>query len=281
MDMTNEYIKISLTALLFSLVACTNEVKTADDACARSNKYCEFITEKARCNIEYDTLITNYYKSQEDASNKHYYETLVATDNYLTCSGFEVLREVKLEKVMLRKKINDNVKVIQSKIISQTKQTDDQHILYWRWANLGEEYSQNKLLKMDDNNRVTAPYTLYMLAQYYAKYNQGKALRILNRILPLIPKDNHKVLKSPVSTSVSIENLHINTLRDIAAIHYRIKNYDSAYVYTHILTRFNDTGVNIDLIKSKINSNKTISKLDALSLAKFQRLQNGTDTHPK
>jgi len=278
-----------------------DDIKTAQDACNKSSEYCELVIEDVKCSTHSDGFVTNYYLAKEQNKNKGYFQAIKYSDNYITCSTANMLKTQQLIETKFKDlsyahsekrlssraielaQLNDdlsnsrnninNVKRIKASILNVTQDTNDQDFLLWRWANLNEVGSRDKLVLLDKANSVTNAHALYFLSQHYARNDSNKSLTTLKKLLLHIPKEEY-MKETPISSSNS-KSLHLMAIRDIAAIYYRRKEYSLAYVFTHLLFRMNDTSANVSMPRSKLSDDISVTKLKAQSLAIYNNLANG------
>ncbi len=252
-----------------SLTGCFSDEKSIYGICEDHSAICTDIETKGWCKEERSSLIRNRYlqlTKPEDELNL--YHSLVNWRKFSKC--IETASNIKRRKLEDRDPTKaasfvNSVKEIE-KLEQLTQASTLPQLLYYHWAQSGDEVKIDRLLTLDKQDKLQTTELQMMIASYYRKIDRKKAATAHYKALAYLTKDDLDTLDHSVFASLSTyyyqaKKLKLSYIWAQVAVKYGLK----ANLYSSLTGELQRKGVSLDELDKKADQ-----LFDSIQILNFQ-----------
>jgi len=261
----NTKISTIITGLLtLSLSGCFTDETTIYGICENHSQICSDIETKGWCKNERAQLIRNrlrQLKAPDDQLNL--YKSLINWKKFSYC--IEAASNIK------RKSIEDRDPTKAASFINSVREIEKlelltvnsqlPQLLYYHWAHTGNKAKINKLIRLDQQNKLNTTELQLMMSSYYSKISKKKAAKAQYNALELL-------------TQPDLETIDHTIFASISTYHYQTKDLELSYVWAQVAVKF---GLKANLYSSLTSELKRkgakLAELDQKADAIFHSIQ--------
>lgn len=253
----------------FLLSGC-NKTVTISELCDDNPKVCLTFTADTWCKVERKNLLVHYDLFNKFNTDDERYQVLLTLEKYESCMAIAAqIEHVKLkEKQENRIKNKDNAKKEIAKLVNESKQSTDPHMLYYRWSRFAESKAINQLLTLEGSNELETPELQLIFATYYTKRNPRKTLAYLFHALELYqPEDT-------INTEIFVS---------LSTLFTEKKEYKQTYIWLKILRLLEPKSESIteqNLANFAQQYQLNTALLNKVAKATLKKIQEGTFQAP-
>lgn len=254
------------------LAGCFSDKHSIYSICEDNPQICSDIETKGWCKKERSTLIRNRHRqlvAPDDEENL--YTSLKNWKTFSKC--IEAASNIKRKNIEDRdptkaasfvNSIREIEKLEQLTINSQLPQ-----LLYYHWAQNGDEKKINRLINLDKNKKLETTEMQVMMASYYGKFDQDKAASALYKALSLL-------------TDTDLQQLDHSIFASLSTYFYQTKNLRLSYIWAQVAVRY---GLKVNLYSSLTGEIKrqgeSLPQLDKQAENVYQSIQSLQFKPPK
>ncbi len=230
-------ISAAIAAIVVTLSGCEKRPITVREACEAYPNICADLNQDNWCNAERRQLILTRYANETDETPSHQYYLLKDLQDYSQCIELASSIEHRKLKAKQSHRIEAYINSLNNieKLAKQTKDSEHPLLMYWHWANRGNNDALERLLELEGQPIMQTPELQFALATYYAKEDSSKMLAFLFRALRLYTPEQRFNVEIPES----LVTYYLNQQRT-----------DEAYIWALVAIQFNSEVLQADQLNN-------------------------------
>lgn len=253
--------------LAISLTGCFSDETSLSSICENHPHVCNDIKTKGWCKTErFDIIQSRYRQITTPNDQENLYNSLIKWKKFSSC--IEAASNIK------RKSIDDrdptkaasfvnSVREIE-KLEQQTVNSQFPQLLYYHWAQSGHDANIDKLIKLDQQNKLDTTELQLMMASYYSKVDQLMAAKAQYNALTLLTQEDLAALDHSIFASLSThyyqtKELKLSYIWARVAVKFGLK----ANLYSSLTTQLKRNGIKLSNLDKK--ADKVFQSIQALS----------------
>jgi hypothetical protein len=277
-------------------------------ACSSQSEFCAKLSEESMCKRPREIAIIDRYILLDEPSEKHQFNLLESLDSLSQCyehaskveyinadirfqgkSGIIAAEDIEkrdsysknlyIHKQQKIKNYTNSIRELAS-LEYKTRNSNDPHILYWRWTRKNDIKAAEMLEAYYDQGIINDHDLLFYLSQYLYRKDTNKSITAALKALEVYPENNYKPEsnagfdRDPKRKEIPI---HITIFQSLANHYYQKKMYELSYVFSELLEINNNNTADITMIEPLIDKGRIkilksyAKKIDkAISNGKFK-----------
>jgi hypothetical protein len=214
--------------LALSLSGCFSDETSIRGICENNPQICDDIKTKGWCKSERTNLIRNRQRQiTAPKDQQNLYNSLINWKEFSHC--IEAASNIKRRSIEDRDPTKaasfvNSIREIE-KLERQTANSQLPQLLYYHWAQSGDDVKIDRLIKLDKNNKLNTTELQLMMSSYYSKFNKFKAANAQYNALALLTQDDFEQLDHSIFASLS-------------TYHYQQKNLKLSYIWAQVAVKF-------------------------------------------
>lgn len=263
---------LSLTPFIFLIfITGCNKKVTIKDLCKNNPTICQTLVADTWCKKERKNVLIHYDRFNRSYQDSDRYQVLLKLEDYRECMGVaSQIEHVKL-KFKQTKRINntEQAKKEITKLVNESKQSQDPHMLFYRWSRFLEKKAINQLLILEGTPEIETPELQLIFATYYTKTDQHKTLSYLFHALELYKEG---------------DDINIEMFKSLITIFTDKKEYKQAYIWLKVLNLYAPADKNSNeenLLSFQKHYQLRGDFLDKVANTTLNKIQEGTFVAPK
>lgn len=258
--------------LSLSLTGCFSDDKSIYGICEDHADICTDIETKGWCKKERSSLIRNRYQQLVAPKDElNLYQSLVNWHKFSKC--IETASNIKRRNLEDRDPTKaasfvNSIREIE-KLEHLTQNSTLPQLLYYHWAQSGDDSKIDRLLELDKQNKLQTTELQMMIASYYRKVDRKKTALAHYKALSYLTKKDLETLDHSVFASLS-------------TYHYQAKKLKLSYVWAQVAAKY---GLKANLYSSLAveleRKGVSLSELDKEADQVFESIQTLNFTPPK
>ena len=223
----------AIAAIVVTLSGCEERPITVREACESYPDICSDLNQDNWCNAERRQLILTRYANKTDETPTHQYYLLKDLQSYSQCIELASSIEHRKLKAKQSHRIEAYIKSLSNieKLAQQTKSSEHPLLMYWHWANRGNNDALDRLLALEGQPIMQTSELQFALATYYAKEDSQTMLEYLYRALRLYKPQQRFNVEIPES----LVTYYLNNQRT-----------DEAYIWALVAIQLNSEVLQAD-----------------------------------
>lgn len=189
-----------------SLSGCFSDETSIRGICENNPQICDDIKTKGWCKSERTNLIRNRQRQiTAPKDQKNLYNSLINWKEFSHC--IEAASNIKRRSIEDRDPTKaasfvNSVREIE-KLERQTANSQLPQLLYYHWAQSGDDVKIDKLIRLDKKNKLNTTELQLMMSSYYSKFNKLMAAKAQYNALELLTQDDLDKLDHSIFASLS------------------------------------------------------------------------------
>lgn len=253
------------------LLAGCDKTVTIKELCNKNLKVCKAFKADTWCKAERKDLLINYDAFNNSNEDSDRFAVLLQLEEYEKCMGIAAqIEHVKLKGKQENRKINlKNARKEINKLVNESKQSTEPHMLYYRWSRLSESKAISQLLSLEGSNALETPELQLIFATYYTKRNPQKTLNYLFHALELYAPN---------------DKINTETFLSLSTIFTDKEEFKQAYIWLKVLILIepeNEIVSDVSLEGFAKQYQLNIALLNKVAAATLTKIQQGTFKAPQ